>query len=226
MLGSPNGALNRVFRILESAGTSDSPILPTLLYEEGWLLRLVLSIAAEGVDCLPFRFAAESRWFSEPRLYSAFLPRFQGDPVAETHSHADGAVGHISVGLDSRSGLTLSACGSQFAIIEAKINSPLSAGTTRAKYFDQAARNVACMAETIRRCGQPLDRWESVGFYVFAPQCTIHIGTFACAMTKESIRNKIERRIAEYPAEEQPVRMTFLSEWVSPLLDRMDRQDR
>lgn len=53
-------ALARVFDVLESIGKPNSPVLPTLLYEEGWLLRLILSLAQEGIDCLPFKFAAES----------------------------------------------------------------------------------------------------------------------------------------------------------------------
>jgi hypothetical protein len=219
---STDRALQRVFAILESAGTPNSPILPTLLYEEGWLLRLVLSLASEGIDCLPFKFAAGARWLSEARLYSAFQARVKGDPLAESHSHADGAVGHLGIGVDTKSGLMLSACGSQFAIIEAKINSPLSGGTTRAKYFDQAARSVACMAETIRRCGQPLDQWVSLAFYVFAPKVRIDAGTFRNEMMKESIAAKIERRISEYPPEDQIDRIEFQRCWVAPLIARLN----
>jgi len=218
---STDRALQRVFAILESAGTPNSPILPTLLYEEGWLLRVVLSLASDGADCLPLKFAAGARWLSEARLYSAFQARFKGDPLAETPSHADGAVGHLGIDLDTKSGLLLNACGTQFVIIEAKISSPLSGGTTRAKYFDQAARSVACMAETMRRCGQPLEQWGSLAFYVFAPKMKIDAGTFAGQMTKESIGAKIERRIREYPPEEQEGRIEFQRRWVSPLLERL-----
>jgi hypothetical protein len=218
---STNGAILRVFAILESAGTPNSPILPTVLYEEGWLLRIVLSLASDGIDCLPFKFATGARWLSEARLYSAFQARFKGDPLAETHSHADGAVGHLGIGLDTKSGLMLNACGTQFVIIEAKISSPLRGGTTRAKYFDQAARSVACMAETIRRCGQPLDQWESLAFHAFAPQVKIDAGTFSREMTKDSIARKVERRIGEYPPEDQVDRIEFQQRWLVPLLDRL-----
>jgi len=218
---STDSALNRIFTILESVGRAKSPVLPTLLFEEGWLLRLVLSIAAEGVDCLPFKFVAGSRWFSEPRLYSAFLATSRRDSLAETHTHADGVVGHIDVGVDTKSGLTLSAGGSQFVVIEAKISSPLRSGTTRAKYFDQAARNVACMAQSLKRCGQAIEQWESLAFYVFAPKIKIADGIFARQMTKDSIASIIGRRIGEYPEGEQAERGEFQRLWVAPLLARL-----
>jgi hypothetical protein len=40
-------ALRQVFELLESASYPESKIPPTLLYNEGWLLRLVLSAAEE-----------------------------------------------------------------------------------------------------------------------------------------------------------------------------------
>lgn len=213
--------MQRVFAVLESAGALNSPILPTLLYEEGWLLRVVISLASEGVDCLPLRIADGARWLSEARLYSAFQGRFRGDPLAETPSHADGAIGHLGISLNTKSGLMLNPCGTQFVIIEAKISSPLSQGTTRAKYFDQAARSVACMAETLRRCGQPLNQWRSLAFYVFAPKTRIDAGIFAGQMAKASIAAKIERRIGEYPPEERQARIEFQQRWVTPLLERL-----
>ncbi len=77
------------------------------------------------------------------------------------------------------------------------------------------------MAETIRRCGQPLEQWESQAFYVFAPKMKIDAGTFAGQMTKEAIAANIERRIREYPPEEQEGRIEFQQGWVTPLLERL-----
>jgi hypothetical protein len=218
---STDRALQRVFAILESAGTPNSPVLPTLLYEEGWLLRLVLALAADGIDCLPFKFAVGARWLSEARLYSAFLAGSRQDGLAEKHTHADAVAGHVEIGEGTKSGLALNVCGSQFVVIEAKISSPLSSGTTRAPYFDQAARNVACMAENIRRCGKPIEQWGSLAFFVFAPKIKIEAGTFAGQMTKQSIASKIDRRIKEYPPEDQFGRVEFQQRWVAPLLDRL-----
>jgi hypothetical protein len=57
----------------------------------------------------------------------------------------------------------------QFVVIEAKMFSNLSRGTKNALEYDQAARNVACMAHTIAKSGIQVDDLKSVGFFVIAP---------------------------------------------------------
>jgi PIN domain nuclease of toxin-antitoxin system len=54
-------------------------------------------------------------------------------------------------------------------VIEAKMFSNLSRGTKNALEYDQAARNVACMAHTIAKSGIQVDDLKSVGFFVIAP---------------------------------------------------------
>jgi hypothetical protein len=78
-----------IAKLLGSSGSAESHLPPTILYNEGWLLRLVLSAASAGIPCLPFRFADGARWFSEALLYSAFLPRHRGDHLAEAWTHPD-----------------------------------------------------------------------------------------------------------------------------------------
>jgi hypothetical protein len=67
-----NDVTATILEILASAESATPNIAPTVLYNEGWLLRLGLHTAARDVDCLPFRFARRSRWFSEALLHSAF----------------------------------------------------------------------------------------------------------------------------------------------------------
>src|SRR4051812_24619431 len=90
-----NAAITTILEILASAESAVPNIGPTVLYNEGWLLRLVLHTAARDVDCLPFKFAPRARWFSEALLPSPFLPRHRGDPYGESRTHADGIVGHF-----------------------------------------------------------------------------------------------------------------------------------
>jgi len=59
--------------MLHAADTDAAVFPPTVLYEEGWMLRIVLSAGAEGISCLPFSFLPSARWFSEALLYSPFL---------------------------------------------------------------------------------------------------------------------------------------------------------
>jgi hypothetical protein len=180
-------ALEEIFGLFKSAGDDLAPIPATLLYNENWLLRLVLSIASRGVPCLPLTFAAGARWFSEARLYSRFLARRRGDPKAETHTPADGVVGHFSFARGTKTGLLLSQTGFQFEVLEAKTFSKLRKGTKNADQFDQAVRTLACMAETLRPSGKPPEQWQSLGFHIVAPQSRIDRGLFADALSKEYV---------------------------------------
>ncbi len=216
-----NVALKTIYSLLDTAVTSESRFPPTLLYNEGWLLRLVLSAAEQGVPCLPFTFHPCARWFSEALLASAFLPRYRGDRFAEAYTHADGVIGQFRFAPDSKAGLSLDPAGSQFAVLEAKVFSALSKGTTRAPEFDQAARNVACMAETIRRAGAPVDAWDCLAFCVLAPRQQVDAGVFAPLLTKDSIRSKILSRIAAYEDDRRVELDSWYADWVSRVLDRI-----
>ncbi|MDQ2949733.1 MAG: hypothetical protein M3Y27_27975, partial [Acidobacteriota bacterium] len=136
-------------RILDILGTvvGETPQLPpTIVFNEGWMLRLTL-------DCLsrlprlehPLAFSEGATWFSEALLPSAFRPRTQADKLSESFTHADGAIGHIEVARSGNAYLKLAAGASQFIVTEAKMFSALSSGVKNAPTFNQAARNVACM---------------------------------------------------------------------------------
>jgi hypothetical protein len=216
-----SAALRTIGCILAEAGSADARIPPTLLYNEGWLLRLALAAEEAGAACLPFRFAPGARWFSEALLASPFLARHRGDPLAEAWTHADGVAGHFEFAPASKAGLRLRAEGSQFAVLEAKVFSPLSRGTKRAPEYGQAARNVACMAETLRRAGRPLEQWGRLAFHVLAPQSQIEAGVFAAALARESIASSIACRIAAYDGARRRELDCWYEAWALPLLARM-----
>ncbi len=50
----------------------------------------------------------------------------------------------------------------QFVVAEGKMYSPLSPGVTHARYFDQAARTVACIAEVLRRGKRTPAQWDTM----------------------------------------------------------------
>ena len=184
--------------MLNSADTDAAVFPPTVLYNEGWMLRLILSAGAEGILCLPFRFLPASKWFSEALLYSPFLARHHGDELAETHTHVDGVVGHFRFTPETKTGLEIAPDSKQFIVIEAKMYSSLSIGIKKAPFYDQAARTVACMAATVERARRPVDEFESIGFYVVAPAEQINRGVFAEQMTHKSIVKKVRQRIEAY----------------------------
>jgi len=215
-------ALREIQRIFESITLEESCIPGTLLYNEGWLLRLVFAAGSEGIDCLPFRFEPKARWFSEALLYSKFLPRSRGDRLAESLTHADGVVGQFEFDAATKAGLRLKRECSQFVICEAKVFSGLSTGTKRAPTFDQAARNVGCMAETLRRAGQPIPHYKSLGFFVLAPASRIEEDKAFPQMSRDGIRDRLRERVRMYDDQSHAGLQKWLSEWVFPLVDRME----
>ena len=100
--------------------------------------------------------------------------------------------------------------------------SGLSAGTTRAKTYDQAARNVACLAHAVSRAGRPLDAYRSLGFWVLAPESQIRRGLFAW-VDRSSVEQKIRQRIGAYEPEWKQQRLDpWVRDWLTPVLTRME----
>lgn len=83
--------------ILATCGTSDARLPPTELFNEGWMLRLVLDwMSRHPGTPHPLSFCPGASWYSEALLPSRFLPRFRRDTRAEGYTHADGLVGQFS----------------------------------------------------------------------------------------------------------------------------------
>jgi len=94
--------LDEVVGFLRSLNQDDRRGPANLLYNEGWLLRLVLAAAGRGIRCLPDAFEPGACWFTEARLYTPFQPRTRGDTLGESVTHADGVIGHFVIGRSSR----------------------------------------------------------------------------------------------------------------------------
>src|SRR3954468_15830641 len=102
------------------AHTDDAVFPPTALYNEGWMLRILLALEARGVRCLPFAFQDRPRWFSEALLYTPFRKRVLRDRLAEGVTHADGVIGHFNWTPGRKCGLELRPNATQFDVVEAK----------------------------------------------------------------------------------------------------------
>lgn len=156
--------------------------------------------------------------------HKSALPRFHKDPLGEKHTHLDGAIGHFEFQSGTKTGLILTADATQFVVTEAKMFSSLSKGVTHAKYYDQAARTMACIAWTIDQSGRSVSAIESLGFYVVAPEEQITKGLFSSQIMKSSIREKVERRIIGYSDEGKKYDelRVWYKEFFSPTLDNID----
>ena len=182
------------------------------------MLRLVLQWFAEsntaGHD---LSFTSNARWFSEARLASAFLPRYRGDKLAEGYTHADGVIGQFRIGETGQAELTLETDAQQFIVVEAKMFSGLSKGTTHAPTYNQAARNVACMVELLRRAKRDPSNISSKAFFVLAPKEQLDASVFADFMDKTSLERVVGERVANY----DPPKTEWFENWFLPTLSSM-----
>lgn len=211
--------LKLLFDQLAGSHLPNSPLSASKeLYNEGSLLRIALGLESKGVHCLPFLFAEGACWLAEPLLYSPFQANYQGDKQAERHTHADGVVGNVAIGKLTKRGLDLSPSAQQLIVIESKLFSDLSSGTTYAGDYDQAVRNVACMAETLKRKNLQASQMDSIGFYVIAPED--RVARHQPFLTRESMNRKVESRISLYPQDLQVGLRLWKREWFDPMLEK------
>lgn len=208
--------LYKLFSSIETVHNPFPHFPPTLIYNEGWLLRLVMDWFAQHKSIShPLAFEDNAFWFSEALLPSTFAPRYRGDKLAEARTHLDGVIGHFAIGDKGKADFALLPTATQFMALEAKIYSKLSATVRNAPYYDQAARNVACISEVLRRANRLPQMVATLGFYVLAPQSQIGKGIFEQDLSKGSIRRKVEQRAQEYDGKYN----TWCTEWFYPTLD-------
>jgi len=209
----------RIVELLSKAKDPSRVFPATDLYNEGWMLRLVLDWFNQNrhVEC-DIQFLNDSTWYSEALLPSQFLTRYRGDQLAESWTHADGVIGHFEIGKSADGDLTLNDKATQLIVTEAKMFSKLSPGVTHANYYNQAARNVACIAEIFNRAKINPSSSEDVAFYVVAPKIRIDEAIFSNQMSKDSIREIVKKRVSEY---DDKSKWLWCEEWFLPTVDSM-----
>jgi hypothetical protein len=203
-------ALERVGQLFLSSGTRAGILPPTALYNEGWMLRLVLDwFARQEPMGHPFDVMPRHGWRSEVLLPSAFLARRRGDELAESFTHADAIIGVTRAG-SGRGDVLPAHETKQFVVVEAKLMSGLSAGTKRAATYNQAARNVACLATALAQ-GELKPHDITAGFVVVAPASQIDAGIFNDWCKKERIIEVVRARVAAYKGDrDEWLQCTFL----------------
>lgn len=188
--------------LLSSFDPTNPNFRPTEIYNECWLIKLVLHQSSTIPDNnFPLGFQPGCSWFSEGLLPTAFKPRDRKDPLGEGRTNADGVIGQIQIGIKGKADLELQEGATQFTVVEAKVGAPFSKDTRKTKNYDQAARNVACMAEVMSQTGIIPSSLERLDFIVLAPRHSIEKGTFSEEMDKASIQSKVQKRVASYVGE-------------------------
>lgn len=213
-------ASDRIRSVIEQSVNSLPVMPPTEIFNEGWLLRLALDWFARHPDVAhPMAVPPGTNWYSEALLASQFASRFRGDRLSESHTHADGVVGHFHIGHTGQGDLFLEPDARYFVVLEAKVGSRLSVGTTHAPDFDQAARNVACMAHALSKADASIEDFDRLGFFVVAPGSQIRLGLFDSELTNGSLRSKVLKRVEAY---EDARKSVWYEKWFLPTLNRVD----
>jgi hypothetical protein len=210
--------LEGIHALLDTVESGTPRFPPTLLFNEGWMLRLVLAwFSSHEALGHSLAFAPGATWFSEALLPTPFPPRYRGDKLAEARTHADGMIGHIAVGALAKADASLLPDATQLVVTEAKMFSPLSAGTRHAPTYNQAARNMACIAEMLARAKRHPSRLCSLAFLVLAPEGQIKKDpSLSAKLAKDSIERAVRSRTASYG----PERDAWLQKWFLPTLER------
>jgi hypothetical protein len=210
--------LEGIHKLIDAAESEPANFPPKLLYNEGWMLRLILDwYSRHQLSDHPLQFEPDTTWFSEALLPSPFRPRYRGDIRAEARTHADGIIGHVSVGGNAKADSKLLPDATQLIIVEAKIYSPLSGGTRYAPNFGQAARNVACTTELLYKANCPPSQMTSLAFFVVAPEAQIKTGIFTQKLNKDFIRNSVQARAVSFSSELG----NWVDNWFFPTLEKI-----
>jgi len=213
---------NILIDILKNFDPQNPTFRPTEIYNEGWLLKILLNEYSkpENREGL-LKFSEGATWFSESMLPTKFTARKRGDNKAESRTNADGVIGHIKVGDEGKADLKLTDNAKQFDVIEAKMNSKLTKNVKNSPTYDQAARTVACMAETLDRNEIQPNTLNSLAYIVLAPEKHIDKNNFMELVTNDAIRKKVEERVNGYKNDDDyQIYKNWFEERFVPALDK------
>ena len=218
--------LTRINKLLARCDSADRNFPATELYNEGWLLRIVMDWFAEkgpGISHELFFMNDEADWYSEAHLPTQFRARYNGDNLAESRTEADGVIGHFQIGKDSKAGAALRDNADQIKVLEAKMYSKLSSGVTNADYFNQAARAVACIAEMFSEKKLDISEVEDIGYYALAPEEHLKKAkSFNKYTSKDDIKYKAKKRVEEYEEKTKRAKLDWYKNWFMPALNDME----
>ena len=194
-----------------------SPVAPSEVYNETWMLRMMLSFIHDYGDsdridnqCKELSCIARAvrrNWISEGGLSPVF--------DKEGPTWADAILGNIKLDKqgETKRGVIIDCANDKdgVVVIEAKMNSALASGITHASDYNQVVRNIACLAQLVM--GKELAK--NSAFFVFAPQRKINVWTndwklgpkYLCGeseecsgMVWEVIKNQIQTRNIKEPS--------------------------
>ncbi len=155
-----------IIEIIKSVESNNPHINPTIIYNEGWMTRLLVHQSiVEGLILEAIDFSKVANWSSEALISSPFITARNH---REGYTHADIAIGDFSVDFTTRGEIKIDANANFFGVIEAKMGSDLSKGTTHVPSYNQASRNLVCIAKNTLNQAKC-----KTFFYVVAPEARL-----------------------------------------------------
>ncbi len=153
--------MKSIIDIISSIETNSPNLNPTVIYNEGWMTRILVNQSLKEKTKLPgLDFGEIINWTSEALISSPFV---QAPKFKEGYTHADIALGHFKVDYQNRGEIIINDSAKVFGIIEAKMGSNLSQRTKHFDNYNQASRNLACI------CNQTYNKNCKIFFIVAAP---------------------------------------------------------
>jgi hypothetical protein len=174
--------LNKLYEKL-----SPSKINPTVIFNEGWMTRLLVTESMKKgivIGNINFGNLAKKEWSSEALISSPFIG-IEKNP--EGYTHADIILGDFEIDYSNRGDIKVKSDAQILGIIEAKMRSNLSKSTSNAKEYNQASRNICCLAYNAAEYATC-----KTFFIVAAPKVTIEKYKFSEQMDK--VPEQIEQR--------------------------------
>ena len=192
-----------IHKIMESIDVEGYRFInPTIVYNEGWIMRLALFWFYENRNKNiqhPLAFNPSSRWYSEALLSTPFKATRRGDRLAENYTHADGVIGEFEIGGKGKSDLIVKNDCMLLKVVESKLFSKLSENVTNAKYYNQAARSFSCILNILKEQTMNVEKMQDVSFIVIGSRKIIEKEqTFEKYLDREYLYKIIDRRLSEY----------------------------
>ena len=222
--------------------SNKSPIARSEVFNETWMLRLTLALIhdyAKGFKKNPLldliQKAVQRRWVSEGGLEPAFKKEgttwtdaILGDVRLRGESAANNEKAKAEVNKRKIELADISNNNASVVIVEAKMGSELASGITNADDYNQAARNIACLATLLMKTLPNKDDSKALAeksaFYVFAPKSKIDEWKDSekdpNAMIKKAwstISN--QKRTLKRTAKEEEKNIEELKEFVTPIVN-------
>ena len=194
-----------------------------LQFQQLSILLILVQLQAQGNSCFPIKIIKDSFWYSEAQIQTPFKARYRRDPLSESRTHTDGAIGNFTIDSETKSGLRLNRKAKQFIVLEAKMKSGLSQGVKNSLFYDQASRTIACMAKEIQESKNQVDDLISTGFYIVAPQKQIQRGIFEKNLDIDYISQTVDKRIKQYEQRKDDYKelLYWQKEYFDPLLSQI-----